>query len=308
MLGGVPAEAGGHPEGPGLAPQPLHQGGDAVGAVVVGRPATEGEPPGHGEGPGGVVDGQSQLAGGDADHAGEARVEVDRRQVVGARSGQGHRPLPGQADRRGAVELGPIGDEPVVVGVGARQREHPTVLGHPGGPGPLRRAADVGGPLVHREVRRAQLAVGEGDHAVVRGGPGDLLGAVRRADPGVGVGRRHRAELRPELADAAPGARRASSRPRLARRSRTTGRRGWGGGSRGTVRGRWPGRARCRRGPGPARRRSGPPRRGWSPPAGPAGARRRPRPRSPAPRRARRGRWPGRCGGRAPAARCRRWP
>ena len=56
--------------------------------------------------------------------------------------------------------------------------------------------------LVDLHVGRAELGIGEGDHAVVRRGRRDLLGAKGAADPGVGVGGGDLAETGPQRADA----------------------------------------------------------------------------------------------------------
>ena len=93
-------------------------------------------------------------------------------------------------------------DEPRVVGVGAREREDPALLGHSRRPGRLGRAHDVARTLVDLQVGRAQLGVGERDHAVRRTGGDDLGRRARRADPGVGVAGGHLAEARPQRADA----------------------------------------------------------------------------------------------------------
>ncbi len=111
---------------------------------------------------------------------------------------------PGQPDGGGAVQLGTLRDEPVVVGVGAGEREDPTLLGHAGGAGGRDRAHDVGRALVDLHVGRAQLGVGERDHPVARPGRDDLVGRPGLPDPGVRVGRRHLAEARPQAADAGP--------------------------------------------------------------------------------------------------------
>ena len=167
-------------------------------------PAAEGEAAGQGQGPVGVVDGQADLPGGHLHHTGEARVEVDRPEVVGTHPGQLEGGPGGQPDGRRAMEFGAVRNEPVVVGIGARQWEHPSVLGHAGGPRRLHRADDVRRALVDLQVGRAELGIGEGDHAVVRRGRGDLLGAKGPGDPGVGVGCGDLAEAGPQRADARP--------------------------------------------------------------------------------------------------------
>ena len=108
---------------------------DAVRGVVVAGPAAEGEPAGQGQRAAGVVEGEAELGRRHLDHDGEARVEVDEGDVVDAQPGLLEGRATGEADGGGAVQLGPLGNEPVVVGVGAGEGEDPALLGHPGGAG-----------------------------------------------------------------------------------------------------------------------------------------------------------------------------
>jgi acetyl-CoA C-acetyltransferase len=156
--------------------------------------AAEGEPAGHRQGPGRIVVGQAELGGGDLHGRGEARVEVEVGHLVDGHAGQRQRGGSAQADGGGRVEVGPVGEEPVVLGVGARQREDPPVAGDPGGLGRRGRAEDDGGALVDLHVGGEQLRVGVVDHPVGLRRGGHLVGGPRVAEPGMGVARRHLGE------------------------------------------------------------------------------------------------------------------
>ena len=168
VLGQVPAEPGDQAQRAGIGPQGVDHRGHRVGAVVVARAAPEGEAPGDRQGPGRVVVGQPELGGGDLHGRGEAGVEVDVGHVVDGRPGQRQGRPAGQPDGRGGVEVEPVGEEPVVVGVGPGQGEDPPVPGDAGGPGRGGRAHDERRTLVDLHVGGEQLGVGVGDHPVVR--------------------------------------------------------------------------------------------------------------------------------------------
>ena len=133
---------------------------------------------------------------------GEAGVEVDEGDVVDADPGLLESGGAGEADGGGAVQLGALGDEPVVVGVGSGKGKDPALLGHPGGAGGRRGAHDEGGPLVDLHVGRAELGVRERHHPVAGPRRDDLVGRPGGADPGVRVAGGHRAEAGPQRADA----------------------------------------------------------------------------------------------------------
>ena len=154
----------------------------------------------------------------------------------------------GEPDGGGAVQLGSLGDEPVVVAVRSGEGEDPALLGNAGGAGRRHRAHDVGRALVDLHVGRAELGVGERHHAVAGPGRDDLLGRAGGADPRVRVAGRHLAEAGPQGADAGRGAPAASSRWPHAARSRTGGRRAPGGRRRAASRARWLPASRRRRG------------------------------------------------------------
>ena len=116
---------------PGSFAQDTDHGGQRVGPVVVAGPAGEGHPPGHGQRARRVVDRQAQFGGGDLHRRGEARVEVDMVHLVDRRAGQRQGGGPGQADGGRGVEVGPVGEEPVVLGVRPGQREDPAVAWDP---------------------------------------------------------------------------------------------------------------------------------------------------------------------------------
>ena len=122
--------------------------------------------------------------------------------VVDGGIGQGQSGRPRQPDGGRRVEVEAVGEEPVVVGVGPGQGEHPPVLGHPGRPGGSGRAEDERRPLVDLHVGREQLGVRIVDHPVAGRRGDELVGRPDLAAPGVGVGRRHLGEAGPEGTDA----------------------------------------------------------------------------------------------------------
>ena len=172
-----------------------------MGPVVVARASGEGQAPGHRQGTVRVVIGQPELGGGDLHRRGEARIEVDMADLVDGGAGQSKGCSPGQPDCRGRVEVGAVGEEPVVLGIGASQREDPAVTGHTGGLRRSGRTQDDGCPLVDLEVRRQQLGVGIADHPVGLGDRRQLLSCHRLAQPGVGIGGCHLGKAGPEPAD-----------------------------------------------------------------------------------------------------------
>src|SRR5207253_8579065 len=128
VLGDVPAEGGDQAFRAGVGAEDGDHGGDGVGAVVVAGAAREAQAAGDGEGAVGLVETEAQLGGADLHGRGEARVEVDVGNVVHADARQLEHGAGDGADRRRRVQVGPLGNEPVVVGVGPRPREHPTGL------------------------------------------------------------------------------------------------------------------------------------------------------------------------------------
>ena len=80
-----------------------------------------------------------------------------------------------------------LGEEVVVVRVGAGQREHEAVVGHARRARRFVRAEQQRRGLVDVDVGAHQLRVRERDHAVLGGHGPDLLGGVRRAGPRVRV-------------------------------------------------------------------------------------------------------------------------
>ncbi len=224
-----------------------------MGAVVVARATAEGQPAGHGEGPVRVVVGQAELGGGDLDRRREARVQVDWAELVDGGAGQGQGRGPGQPDGRGGVEVEPVGEEPVVVGVCPGQGEDPAVLGDAGRPGRRHRAEDErrhpGPPACWPSAAWCRDRRSSGWPSV---GVGDLpgragLAAARRGGWPAATAENpaQRSPIRSLVVVEGP----AGLRP--GGRSRTGGRRGWAG--RGPVppRRRWCPGGRCRTAVGP---------------------------------------------------------
>ena len=101
------------------------------------------------------------------------------------------------------MELRPLADGVGVVRVGARIRENPTLRGNLQIGRLLDRGEHERRALVDHVVRIHQLGVRPADHPVARTGLPDLVRRQRLAAPRVRILRRHPAELRPQLADAA---------------------------------------------------------------------------------------------------------
>ena len=118
---------------------------------------------------------------------GEAGVEVDEGDVVDAQPGLLERGGTGEADGGGAVQLGALGDEPVIVGTGAGEGEDPALVGHPGGAGGRHGAHHESCSLVDLHVGGAQLGVRERHHAVAGPRGDDLVGRPGGAEPCIRV-------------------------------------------------------------------------------------------------------------------------
>ena len=104
---------------PAIGPEVAGERGDGVAPVVVPRAAREPEAPGERERPGGVVDRESDLAGGDLHGAREARVDVDMRDVVDPDAGKFESARRPELDGRRRVQVHSMGEKPVVVRVGS---------------------------------------------------------------------------------------------------------------------------------------------------------------------------------------------
>ena len=198
VLGQVPPQRGREPVGVRVGAQPPDQVGHGVRAVVVAGPAAEGESAGHRERAVRVVQRQAELLGRDLDRGREAGVEVDVPDVGHRHARVAQRGGADRADRRRGGELGPLGDEPLVPGRGAGVQEDPAVLVDPGRLGRGRAAQDQPAGEVDGEVGAEQLAVGRGDHPVVRRDGRELLGRARARLPGVRVAGRDLREARPQ--------------------------------------------------------------------------------------------------------------
>src|SRR5690606_18923857 len=114
VLGGVPAERGGEAVLAGVRPQLRHDRGHRVQPAVVARTAGGGQAAGDAERARRVVPAQAERLGAELHRGGEARVEVDRAEVVDGDAGVVERGGTGGGDRRGGGQVGPLGDEPLV--------------------------------------------------------------------------------------------------------------------------------------------------------------------------------------------------
>ena len=161
----------------GFGDQALGHGRDRVGDVVVPWPTGEGQAACDRQRSARVADRKAQFVGGYLYRRGEARVDVDHVEIVDADTGQLHRSLPGDPDRRRAVELRPLADRVGVVRVGARIRENPTLRGNLQIGRLLDRGQHQRRALVDHVVRIHQLGVGPADHPVAGTGLPDLVGA-----------------------------------------------------------------------------------------------------------------------------------
>ena len=213
--------------------------------------------------------------------------------IAGAGQRQG-RPA-GQPDGRGRMEVEPVGEEPVVVGVGPGQREDPPLPGDAGGRGGGGRAHDDGRPLVDLHVGGEQLGVRVVDHPVGVGDGDDLVHRAGIPEPGVGIGGGHLGESGPQRTDAAAVVVEGAAEPGAEGVLEEGDTRGWAGRAPGPPRPRSSPAGRCRTGAAGRRRavaRSRPApagRGGDGPPPGCTRNRRppaRPRPAGP-------DRWPG---------------
>src|SRR5690606_34639339 len=109
---------------------------------------------------------------------GEARVEVDRAEVVDGDAGVVERGGTGGGDRRGGGQVGPLGDEPLVGRRGAGVQEHPLLLRYAECLRRRHAGDDHRGGQVHLEVGAHELRVGVGDCPVAGGDRGDLVGGA----------------------------------------------------------------------------------------------------------------------------------
>ena len=106
---------------------------DGLAAVVVERPAGEGQPAGDREGP---VVADAQLGGRELHRRREARVQVEVGQVADADAGGLEGGGAGQAEDGGAVQFPAFADPHGVEAGTAGHREDPAVPGHAEGLGP----------------------------------------------------------------------------------------------------------------------------------------------------------------------------
>ena len=133
---------------------------------------------------------------------GEARVEVDVRDVVGSGADVLEGSRAAGRDRGRAVEALALGDVPLVGGGGSRVGEHPALGGDAEPARDRRRADDHGSRLVDLDVGVVQLAVGVGDQPVLRPGGDQLLGRVCLPGPCARLLRGDLAEVRPQRREA----------------------------------------------------------------------------------------------------------
>ena len=113
------------------------------------------------------------------------------------------RPPAAGAHGRHLGERVAVGHVDVLVAVDPGVREHPAIRGDAERRGATARTHHDRRGHVDVVVRVHHLGVGPADHPVGRGDRGDLVGGERGARPGVIVGRRHRAEPRPQRGDVA---------------------------------------------------------------------------------------------------------
>ena len=102
-------------------------------------------------------------------------------------------------DGRGTVQVVPVGDEVVVVGISPGPRIDPLLTGNAKGFRLALRTQEQRGTLVHVAVRIHELGVRERNRAVGRRGDANLISGLRLPQPGMGILRGHRREARPEL-------------------------------------------------------------------------------------------------------------
>ena len=150
--------------------------GDRVHHVAVQGPAAEGQAAGDGKR---ALRVETEFARRDLHRTREATVDVDEVEVRHLDAGKLQRPAPSEPDGRGRIEVVALGNEVVVDGVGAGEREDHLRAWHPQRPRDVERAEHERRRHVDTHVGVHQLGVGVGHGAVCRRHGADLRGGQR---------------------------------------------------------------------------------------------------------------------------------
>ena len=174
-----------------------HRGGDGVHHVVVPGASSEWQATGAGEL---AVKREPQRLGAQLNSRREAAIEIDDVDVVDSHAGELERQATAEFDGRSLGEAVTVRHEAVLVAIGARMDEHPTVARH------AQRLRLFG--AAHNErcahvdivVRVHVLRVREADHAIRGTWRTDFFGRARPVAPGVWIRCSDLAEASPEFA------------------------------------------------------------------------------------------------------------